>query len=217
VADYDRIRTDLLASYGLDGARRRDTQPKQDWKLAERAKFLRRLRLENCRSLLEIGAGTGQDAAHFAAAGLEVMATDMSPEMVATCQAKGLNARVMDLSKPAFPPESFDAVHAMNCLLHVPNEELPAALAAIRQLLRPGGLMFAGVFGGNGEEGPMADDDHVPPRFFSFRTDEQIQEFARGSFEIIDFHAVPLGPERHRFQSLTLRRSRDAGSAPSIG
>ena len=211
MAGYDRIRADLLVSYGLDGARRRDTQPKHDWKLAERAEFLRRLQLERCRSLLEIGAGTGQDAAYFAAAGLEVLATDMSPEMVASCQAKGLTARVMDLSEPALPPESFDAVHAMNCLLHVPNAELPAALAAIRQLLRPGGLMFAGVSGGNGEEGPLADDDHLPPRFFSFRTDEQIQEFARQFFEIVDFHVVPV-PGGHHFQSLTLRRASSAAS-----
>lgn len=206
MADYGRIRADLLASYGTAGAHYRDQLSKPDWKLAERAAFLDRLRRENCRSLLEVGAGTGQDSLYFAAAGLDVTATDMSPAMVAACQAKGLRAVVMDFSDPAFAAESFDAVHAMNCLLHVPNGELPRSLAAVGRLLRPGGLFFLGVYGGAGNEGSLAGDDHVPPRFFSWRTDEQIQEFARQYFEILDFHVVRLGPERHGFQSLTLRR-----------
>ena len=51
-----------------------------------------------------------------------------------------------------------------------------------------------------------ADDAHDPPRFFSWRTDEQIQGYAREFFEIVDFHAVPL--KDHAFQSLTLRAER---------
>jgi hypothetical protein len=74
----------------------------------------------------------------------------------------------------------------------------------IRAVLRDGGLFFIGVFGGDGHEGPLPDDDHEPPRFFSLRTDEQIQEFARESFEILDFHLTETGG--WQFQSLTLRR-----------
>lgn len=208
MTDYERIRADLRASYGAAGAQYRDAQHKADWKLAERAAFLRRLQEENCRTLLEVGAGTGQDSAYFAAAGLDVTATDLSPDMVAACQAKGLRAVVMDFGAPVFPAASFDAVHAMNCLLHVPNAELPAALAAIQRLLRPGGLFFLGVHGGAGTEGLLDDDSHVPPRFFSRRTDAQIQDFARQFFEILDFHVVKIRPDEHGFQSLTLRRPR---------
>jgi SAM-dependent methyltransferase len=208
MAEYERIRGDLLTSYGEGAARLRDEVAKAPWKITEWAEFLRRLQREECRTLLEIGAGTGQDSRYFAEAGIDVTATDQSPEMVARCQAKGLTARVMDFSEPVFTPGSFDAVYAMNCLLHVPNAELPSVLGKIRDLLRPGGLFFMGVYGGTGEEGALAGDDHVPPRFFSWRTDEQIQALARESFEIADFHVVQHGPDRHRFQSLTLRRSR---------
>jgi SAM-dependent methyltransferase len=210
MAEYERIRGDLLVSYGESAARQRDESDKTPWKITERAEFLRRLQREGCRTLLEIGAGTGQDSLYFAEAGLEVTATDQSPAMVARCQAKGLTARVMDFSEPVFAPGSFDAVHAMNCLLHVPNAELPSVLEKIRDLMRPGGLFFMGVYGGTGEEGAVADDDHTPPRFFSWRTDEQIQAYARESFEIADFHVVQHGADRYRFQSLTLRRSRIA-------
>jgi SAM-dependent methyltransferase len=93
----------------------------------------------------------------------------------------------------------------------VPNSQLPGVLAAIARLLRPGGLFFLGVYGGVDEQGPAADDDHVPPRFFAWRTDAQIQAFARQFFEIVDFHVVKIGADRLDFQSLTLRRPMTAG------
>jgi SAM-dependent methyltransferase len=79
---------------------------------------------------------------------------------------------------------SFDAVYALNCLLHVPNADLPTVLRAIRTVLRPGGLFFLGVYGGEPAEGIAEDDQYDPPRFFSWRSGAQIQGFARQSFDI---------------------------------
>lgn len=214
-ADYQRVRHDLRQAY--DGAAdRRDRQDKQPWKQAERAAFLRRLQQANCLRLLEIGAGTGQDSVFFAGDGLDVVATDISATMVERCRDKGLDARVMDFSELDFPAESFDAVYAMNCLLHVPNTELPAVLRSIARVLVAGGLFFLGVYGGGEEagEGLAESDDHVPVRFFSWRTDDQIVEFATESFDIVDFHIAQKGTQR-RFQSLTLRYPTRPGAAPS--
>jgi hypothetical protein len=60
--------------------------------------------------------------------------------------------------------------------------------------------------GAESAEGPLDDDKHVPPRFFSWRTDEQLLDFAADArFDVVDFH--PVDPHRgYRFQSLTLRR-----------
>ena len=113
--------------------------------------------------LLEIGAGPGHDSAFFAGHGLQVVATDLSPAMVGFCRSKGLDAHVMDFLHLDFPAGSFDAVYALNCLLHVPNADLPEVLAAIRAVLRPGGWLFLGVYGGNGGEGPSRNDLHEPP------------------------------------------------------
>lgn len=126
---------------------------KNPWKLAERDAFLQRLRDQRCTRLLELGAGTGQDSLYFQNQGLKVLATDLSPTMVAYCRDKGIDARVMDFLHLDFPPASFDAVYALNCLLHVPNPDLPAVLRAIREVLRPGGLFFLGVYGGQAKEG----------------------------------------------------------------
>lgn len=51
----------------------------------------------------------------------------------------------------------------------------------------------------------IEDDDHVPARFLSWRTDEQILAFASETFDVVDFHVAAEGTS-YRFQSLTLRR-----------
>ena len=203
---YDEVLGPLRAAYD-GGAAWRDELGKDPWKLAERQAF--RDRLAPSARLLEIGAGTGQDSSYFQQEGFAVVAVDLSAAMVERCRAKGIEAQVMDFLHLDFLAGSFDAVYAMNCLLHVPNQDLPAVLAAIRTILRPGGLFFVGVYGANDSEsteGPLDDDRHVPPRFFSWRTDERLLAFAADArFDVVDFH--PVDTHRgYRFQSLTLRR-----------
>lgn len=198
---YEQVIQDLRDAYN-GSAEKRDEIPKTPWKLSERSTFLERLRAEGKTRLLEIGAGTGYDSVFFMDNGLEVVATDLSPEMVRLCRAKGIDTHTMDFLHLDFPPGSFDAVWALNCLLHVPNAALPSVLKTMRELLSPDGLFFLGVYGGEEFEGIDPDDWHDPPRFFSFRADEQVQAFARAEFEILDFHVVT--GERFHFQSLTL-------------
>ncbi|GIF76740.1 hypothetical protein Asi02nite_62580 [Asanoa siamensis] len=200
---YDDVLGPLRTAYDARAAWR-DGLAKEPWKLVERQAF--RERLAPGARLLEIGAGSGQDSAWFQAEGLSVVAVDLSAAMVAHCRAKGVEAHVMDFLHLDFPAGSFDAVYALSCLLHVPNHDLPAVLAAVRAVLRPGGLLFVGVYGGDeSAEGPIDGDEHVPPRFFSWRTDEQLLGFATDAgFEVVDFHPVALD-DGHRFQSLTLR------------
>ena len=199
---YGDVVGDLRRAYD-GGAERRDSLAMPPWKLAERRTFLDRVRAEGGRRLLEVGAGTGHDAAFFAAEGLEVVATDLSPAMVELCRAKGIDARVMDVLGLEFPRASFDAIYTVNCLLHVPDADLPAVLADLSGLLRPVGLMYLGVWGGEDREGPLDNDEHEPPRFFAWRTDEQIQDYVSSHFTILDFHTVALRGDR--YQSLTLR------------
>ena len=201
-ARYQDVLDSLRTAY--DGrAEWRDQQEKAPWKLAEREQFLGRLLDDGGGRLLEIGAGPGHDSAFFASHGLHAVATDLSPAMVALCRRKGLDAHVMDFLQLDFPAGSFDAVYALNCLLHVPNADLPRVLAAVRAVLRPGGWFYLGVYGGNGGEGPSAEDQHEPARFFSWRTDEQIRGFVSRHFTVFDFHVI--APGRSHFQSLTLR------------
>ena len=152
-----------------------------------------------------MGAGTRQDSAWFQAEGLDVTAVDLSPARVARAEAKGVRAYVRDVLDRGFPEASFDAFYSMNALLHVPNAHLDEALRAMRAVLRPGGLGYVGVFGGEPEEGIAAEDPQVPPRFFAFRSDQQLLSRAAAHFDILDFHVY----DDHaglRYQALTLVR-----------
>jgi SAM-dependent methyltransferase len=178
----------------------RDGRIKQTWKLDERAAFLDRLRVVEAKTLLEVGAGTGQDSHFFQDEGLDVTAVDLSPAMTERIRAKGINALVGDVTSLEFAEGEFDAVYTFNSLLHVPDASLGAALAGIRAVLKPGGLFYLGVYGGTEPEEGFSDDD----RFFSFRTDHDLLTYARTQFDILDFHVVRA--REARFQSLTLVR-----------
>lgn len=203
---YDGIIADLRAAYDR-AVEERETKPISPWKLEERQRFLDLLRQEQKTTLLEIGAGTGRDSLFFQEQGLQVTCTDLSPAMVEHCRQKGLNAQVMDFRHLSFPAERFDAVYALNCLLHVPNSDLPTVLQQIQRVLKPGGLMFLGVYGGIEHEGQLPNDTYEPKRFFSSRTDEHIQAMVRPYFQIVSFKAIPLPAEQDQHvQSLILRR-----------
>jgi SAM-dependent methyltransferase len=197
----------LARSYDNDAFRRSQSQPAA-WKQLERSALLDRLRGERKISLLEIGAGPGKDSLFFQESGLSVACVDLSEENIRLCRENGLDAQVMDFYSLSFPDASFDAVYAFNCLLHVPKSELGQVLAEIRRVLRPGGLLYMGVYGGRNSEGIYENDWCEPKRFFASYTDEAIQAAvaAGGSFELLEFHTVPLGEGQPHFQSLILRR-----------
>lgn len=203
---YDNIIADLRAAYDR-AVEERENKPILPWKIEERRRFLDLLRQEQKTTLLEIGAGTGRDSLFFQEQGLQVTCTDLSLAMAQHCRQKGLNAQVMDFRHLNFPAESFDAVYALNCLLHVPNSDLPAVLQQIQRVLKPGGLMFLGVYGGIEHERQLPNDTYEPKRFFSSRTDEQIQAMVQPYFQIVSFKVIPLpGEQDEHFQSLILRR-----------
>ena len=201
------LRERLKAAYkSMAVAREARTLP--DWKLDERRRFLDRLRRANARSLLEAGSGSGVDALFFRENGLDVVCVDLCPEMVAACRAKGFDTREMDLAELGFPDASFDAVYALNSLLHVPKAELGGVLREVRRVLAPGGLFYLGNYGGMDSEDVWEGDTYEPKRFFSFHSDEAMQDAVEQVFEVVSFRTIDVGTEDSglHFQSLVLRR-----------
>jgi len=213
---YAAVTAALRAAYDRSAGERERAEP-APWKLAERERFRDALRAAGARTLLEVGAGVGKDARYFRAQGLDVTCTDLSPAMVARCRAKGLRAEVRDVLHLGLPPAAFDAVYTLNCLLHLPKRDLPAALGAIRAVLRPGGLLYLGLYGGRDEEGVWADDRHEPRRFFSFHTDAGLRAAVAPLFEVLEQRTVAVGERGAsglHFQALLLRRPAGAAARP---
>jgi SAM-dependent methyltransferase len=200
------FRASLVATYDNHAAEREERgEDGWRWRLAE--SFLTRLP-ERAR-LLEVGAGVGYTACWFADRGVEVVATDLSPAQVELCRAKGLEAYVRDMYELGFADGSFDAVWAMNCLLHVPDADLQEVLIGIHRVLRPGGWFQIGLWGGIDDEGIFEDDFYKPNRFFSFRSDEELlarvsEVFAVESFEVLDLEDEE--DARLHLQSVVARR-----------
>jgi SAM-dependent methyltransferase len=134
-----------------------------------------------------------------------VTCIDLSPEMVRLCRQKGLNAQVMDVIDLDFSDHSFDAVYALNSLLHVPKNELPTVLQNIRRVLHPNGLFFMGVYGGHDFEGSLENDSYEPKRFFSFHSDEKLKQVVTETFTLLSFKQINSRDGELHFQSLILR------------
>lgn len=202
----DPLLADLRLAYGRRAASRAGMRD-DPWKQDERARFLHILEAAGAHSLLEIGAGHGVSGRYFADAGLDVLCTDLSLELVELCRAAGLRAAVMDFGKLAFAPGTFDAVFGMNCLLHVPQARLGAVLTSVRSVLRSGGHFYWGQYTtGQSAEGEYANDDHEPKRFFSFLSDDDLTAAVpEDTFEIVDFRRVAPPGDQLGYQTLVLR------------
>jgi SAM-dependent methyltransferase len=144
--------------------------------------------------VLELGCGTGEDAAYFAAGGHEVLAVDFAAFAVNEAKRRhpgkaNLSFAMHDLAQPFEQPDgSFDLVYARLSLHYFPDAQTRAIFREVQRLLAPGGL-FAfmckspadPLYGQGAEIEPdMFESDHVR-HFFSRRYAE---ELLRDGFEV---------------------------------
>ena len=211
-ARYQDVVGPLQEAYD-GGAELRDGMVKEPWKLAERAAFLERVR-EAGQRLLEIGAGTGHDSVFFQDGGLTVVAVDLSPAMVELCRRKGVEAHVSDFLNLGF---------RAGVVRRGVRAELPAARAQPgpaggadgdpRGPAARGPVLRRRVRGHRERrEGPLEGDQHDPPRFFSWRSDDDSPAVRAGVLRDRGLPRRDVGRRGFHFQSLTLRRPADLGS-----
>ncbi|WP_049804058.1 hypothetical protein [Desulfosporosinus acidiphilus] len=93
----------------------------------------------------------------------------------------------------------------MVTLVSVEKASLNIVLEEIKNVLKPFGLFFMGVYGGGDSEGIWQDDKYTPHRFFSFYTDETIQKVVSNYFQVINFERIETG-EKYHFQSIIMRK-----------
>jgi SAM-dependent methyltransferase len=102
--------------------------------------------------VLDLGCGPGKEAALMAAAGIQVEATDASPEMVELANAHtGVTARVATFDQIT-GAGIYDGIWANFCLLHAPRAAMPEHLAALKQALKPNGLFHIALKLGEGTQ-----------------------------------------------------------------
>lgn len=200
----NEIKSIIKTSYNYNSILR-DKLEIDEWKMNELDWFISHFEDTKGMKLLDVGAGSGQHGKYLESRHFDVHCIDGSIEMINLCRDKGLAATLMDFYNIEYPEESFDAIWSMNALLHVPKRSLPIVLKSIRRVLKPGGLFYLGVYGGDNSEAIWEEDPYTPKRFFSFFTDEDLQQEVGEYFEIIEFKVLDMPGMTTDFQSMICR------------
>ncbi len=106
--------------------------------------FLLRQLPSHCQNALEIGCGTGTFARRLAERAEQVMAVDLSPEMIRiarerSAQFPNIDFHLADVSEYSLPAKSFDCIATIATLHHLRLEEM---LLKIKAALKPGGVLL---------------------------------------------------------------------------
>ncbi len=101
--------------------------------------------------ILEIGAGTGDDARALSQAGYKVTTTDFSEKFVDAIRSKGIEAAIFDAKKDVLP-EGYNAVYANAVFVHFDTSELSYFLAQAAEKLEKPQLIFLSVIEGESQE-----------------------------------------------------------------
>ena len=121
---------------------------KHNWKLYDVICERMRPGLTRDMNVLELACGSGQLSFRLAGAVRLWEATDFSENMIAEVRKQPRSSRlhfsVQDATALPYAPDSFDTVVISNALHIMPRPEL--ALAEIRRVLKPGGILYAPTF-----------------------------------------------------------------------
>lgn len=194
-----------LKKYYDQEAEIRNSSEKEEWKVHERTGFYNYIKSENKKSILEIGAGTGNDSRFFMDCGLSVIAVDLSSEMVKLCREKNIEAYELDYYNISSLNKKFDCIWSMNSLLHVPKNDLLQVLNEINLVLNEKGLFYMGVYGGVDTEKYFVNEVTDTPRFFSYYSENKIKEVLSKVFHIIEFQQIDVRRNTD-FQAIIMRK-----------
>ncbi len=138
--------------------------------------------------VLDLGCGPGRDMAWMEAQGIAVTGVDLSAGMLAQARTvvRG-ELRQMDMCHLDLPDGHFDGVWCCASLLHVPKARARLALAEMRRVLIPTGMLYLGIQEGAGEAwesgGPFGDVERLFARYTPDEADALLRD---AGFNIIE-------------------------------
>jgi SAM-dependent methyltransferase len=134
-------------------------------------------------SVVEVGCGAGRDGALLSAGGLTYRGLDTSAASVRICTDIGLDAVQGTALALPFDDDAFDAGWSMSTLMHLPGDGMSEALAELRRVVRPGGIVDVGVWGA--ERTRQIVDQHG--RLFYGRSDDDLMVLLHAVGDVVSF------------------------------
>lgn len=149
----EQISAGTLADYARRAAQYRDGT--RDHDVSQNiAELLRHLEGSPPFRILDLGCGPGRDLKTFRDLGHEAVGLEGLPEFAAMAKKDtGCEVLEQDFLKLDLPAASFDGIFANASIFHVPTQELPRVLEALRAALKPRGVLFCSIPHGNNQEG----------------------------------------------------------------
>ena len=143
-------------------------------------------------TILDFGCGPGRDLAYFRSLGHEAVGLEGCAAFCAMARARSACVVLeQDFLALSLPAGRFDGVFANASLFHVPSRDLPQVLEALRDSLKPRGVLFSSNPRGDNQEGWRGD------RYGCFWDLERWREFvAAAGFEELGHYYRPAGKPR---------------------
>lgn len=149
--------------------------------------------------ILDVGSGSGRDAAVLTKMGYKTVGIDLSKELLA--KAKSLHPKFefkhMDVRNLDFPDNSFSGVWCNAVLLHLNDKDLTKALKEIYRVLVPKGVVAVSFKEGQGTREVMEKFSSELARFYNFKSEDELNEVLKKSGFIVK-QSYKLN-ERERF------------------
>jgi len=152
--------------------------------------------------ILDVGCGAGRDMAWLEARGALVVGMDISLGMLARARSATSGALLqMDMRCLGLWRAQFQGVWCCASLVHLPKVQAPLALAEMRRVLVPGGVLFLSVQGGTGEAWEVCPYAQVERLFVRYTDTEVVDLLTQAGFDVLEAVANEAA-SRHWLQFL---------------
>jgi len=143
------------------------------------------------KKVIDVGCGTGRDAALFVCDGFDYIGIDASSGMLkeARDRVEGAQFREMDFCKLNFAKEEFDGFWMSAAVLHVPKKDAEKFLKDIRKITKYNGIGFISLQGNKDKDEEIKKENSIE-RYFAYYGKDEFVDLLRGAgFEIISSYA----------------------------
>lgn len=151
--------------------------------------------------VLDLGCASGRETVELGAAGLRVAGLDIAPAFLRIARSRypAVGFVLGDALDLPFASNAFHGVWALASLLHLAPHEAPAALAEVRRVLQPGGVLYCSMQIGAtvGMVPARAGEAVQAERYYTYYEPHAWRVLIQqAGFEVVHFDARELTPEQ---------------------